>query len=350
MTKHPADHRHVSAYAQAGVDIDAKMSGIEVIKKMVGATATKGVVGNIGAFGGLFHAPGKEFLLVASADGVGTKLKVAVLAKRHDTVGQDLVNHCVNDILVQGATPLFFMDYIGGARFEADVFREVITGLCKACKENGCALLGGETAEMPGLYPQGEYDLVGTIVGMVNSKQVITGEKIKPGDVIIGLPSGGLQTNGFSLARKVIFDQCGLMPQDLIPGTRSSVADTLLAVHRSFLSPVQALLKKLPVQGMAHITGGGFVDNIPRVLPKNCDAVINRNSWTVPTVFTFIGRQGRVDHDEMYRVFNMGIGYVIIVRSKDATAAMSLLKNQKQSPVLIGVIEQGHKKVVFRDT
>ncbi|MDD2455610.1 MAG: phosphoribosylformylglycinamidine cyclo-ligase [Kiritimatiellae bacterium] len=349
MIKQPVKNHRVSAYAQAGVDIDSKMSGIEIIKGMVKATATKGVVGNIGAFGGLFRAPGKEFLLVASADGVGTKLKVASMAKRHDTVGQDIVNHCVNDILVQGAEPLFFLDYIGAARFETDVFKDLVAGLCKACKENGCALLGGETAEMPGLYPQGEYDLVGTIVGMVSRTKVITGEKIKPGDVLIGLPSGGLQTNGFSLARKVIFDQCGMMPQDLIPGTRSTVADALLAVHRSFLRPVQALLKKVPVQGMAHITGGGFVDNIPRVLPGNCDAVIDRNAWQVPTLFNFIGRQGRVEQDEMYRVFNMGIGYVIAVRSRDAAAAMSLLKKNRQAPVVIGAVEKGSGKVVFRD-
>ena len=349
MTKQPAITQTVSAYAQAGVDIDSKMSGIEIIKKMVAATTTKGVVGGIGSFGGLFHSPGKDALLVASTDGVGTKLKVAAVAKRHDTVGQDIVNHCVNDILVQGATPLFFMDYIGASRFDTAIFKEVISGLCKACKENGCALLGGETAEMPGLYPQGEYDLVGTIVGMVDKKKLITGKDIKPNDVIIGLPSGGLQTNGFSLARKIILDQCGLTPQDLIPGTRYTVTEALLAIHRSFLKPVTALMEKVPVRGMAHITGGGFVDNIPRVLPDNCTAVINRNSWKVPTIFTFIERQGKVDHDEMYRVFNMGIGYVIIVRQKDATAAMSLLSKMHQAPTLIGTIEKGPKKVIYRD-
>jgi len=349
MMKQPAHIQKMSAYAQAGVDIDSKMSGIEIIKKMVAATTTKGVVGGIGSFGGLFHAPGKECLLVASTDGVGTKLKVAALAKKHDTVGQDIVNHCVNDILVQGAKPLFFMDYIGTARFDTAIFTDVISGLCKACKENGCALLGGETAEMPGLYPLGEYDLVGTIVGVVEKKKLITGAGIRAGDVIIGLPSGGLQTNGFSLARKVILDQCGFTPQDLIPGTRMTVTDTLLSVHRSFLKPVTALMAKIPIRGMAHITGGGFVDNIPRVLPPTCNAVINRNSWQPPTVFTFIERQGRVDHDEMYRVFNMGIGFVIIVRRKDAVAALNVLKAQNQSPVIIGVIEKGRKKVIYRD-
>ena len=349
MMKQPAHIQKMSAYAQAGVDIDSKMSGIEIIKKMVAATATKGVVGGIGSFGGLFHAPGKECLLVASTDGVGTKLKVAALAKKHDTVGQDIVNHCVNDILVQGAKPLFFMDYIGTARFDTAIFTDVVSGLCKACKENGCALLGGETAEMPGLYPLGEYDLVGTIVGVVEKKKLITGAGIRAGDVIIGLPSGGLQTNGFSLARKVILDQCGFTPQDIIPGTRMTVTDTLLSVHRSFLKPVTALMAKIPIRGMAHITGGGFVDNIPRVLPPTCNAVINRNSWQPPTVFTFIERQGRVDHDEMYRVFNMGIGFVIIVRRKDAAAALNVLKAQRQSPVIIGAIEKGRKKAVYRD-
>ncbi|MBQ9430318.1 MAG: phosphoribosylformylglycinamidine cyclo-ligase [Kiritimatiellae bacterium] len=341
--------RKDSAYAQAGVDIDMKMAGIEHIKKMVRETITAGVVGGIGSFGGLFTSPGKDMLLVASTDGVGTKLKVAALSKRHDTVGQDIVNHCVNDILVQGATPLFFLDYIGASRFDTAIFKDVVAGLCKACKENGCALLGGETAEMPGLYPTGEYDLVGTIVGVVSRKKVITGENIAPGDVIIGLPSGGLQTNGFSLARKVLFDQCGLTPQDVLPGTRLTVSSLLLAVHKSFLRPVMALMKSVQIQGMAHITGGGFVDNIPRVLPENCTAVIDRTTWKVPRIFTFIERQGHVDRDEMYRVFNMGIGFVIIVREKDAAAAMSSLTKQKQQPVIIGRIEAGDRKVVYSD-
>lgn len=349
MVNQPTNPQKMSAYAQAGVDIDSKMSGIEIIKKMVAETTTKGVVGGIGNFGGLFRSPGKDHLLVASTDGVGTKLKVAALAKRHDTVGQDIVNHCVNDILVQGAKPLFFLDYIGASRFDTDIFKDVVAGLCKACQENGCALLGGETAEMPGLYPLGEYDLVGTIIGTVEKDKVITGKAIKPGDVIIGLPSGGLQTNGYSLARKVIFDQCGLTTQDLVPGTRTTVASALLAVHRSFLKPVSALLAKTPVCGMAHITGGGFVDNIPRVLPKTCNAVINRNSWRVPTLFTFIERQGKVNHDEMYRVFNMGIGYVIIVRPDDAESALALLAKHGERPTVIGAIEKGTRQVIYRD-
>jgi len=346
MGKKAAAVRGTSAYAEAGVDIDSKMNGIQSIKKMVAATQTAGVIGGIGSFGGLFESPGKDHMLVSSADGVGTKLKVASLAKKHDTVGQDIVNHCVNDILVQGAKPLFFMDYIGTARFDTEIFNDVIKGLCKACKQNNCALLGGETAEMPGLYPPGEYDLVGTIVGSVKKSRIITGEKIRPGDVIIGLPSGGLQTNGFSLARKVIFDKCGFGPQDIFPGTTDTVAAILLAVHKSFLKPVSALLDaKIPIPGMAHITGGGFYDNIPRVLPENCDAVIDRSTWTTPSIFTFIEREGNVDPDEMYRVFNMGIGYTIIVREKNVTDTMKILKKMRQAPVIIGKITKG-KKVV----
>ena len=338
-----------SAYATAGVDIDSKMAGIQSIKKTVAATATAGSVGGIGNFGGLFASPGKDHLLVASTDGVGTKLKVAVMARRHDTVGQDLVNHCVNDILVQGAEPLFFLDYLGASHFDGKVFHEVVAGLCKACRDNGCALLGGETAELPGLYPSDEYDLVGTIVGAVPRRKVITGDKIQAGDVIIGLASGGLQTNGYSLARKVIFDQCGLTLNDLVPGTRDSVADTLLAVHRSFLAPVRAVMAAVPVSGMAHITGGGFSDNIPRVLPEHCRAVINRLSWTPPLVFTFIERQGRVDRDEMFRVFNMGIGYVIIVRPRAARRALEILDGLRAAPTVIGVVEAGPRGVVYRD-
>ncbi|MEI6647028.1 MAG: phosphoribosylformylglycinamidine cyclo-ligase [bacterium] len=350
MVKQADQAKKASAYAQAGVDIDSKMSGIEIIKKMVATTQTKGVVGGIGSFGGLFQSPGKEMLLVASTDGVGTKLKVAALAKKHDTVGQDIVNHCVNDILVQGAKPLFFMDYIGTSRFDTAIFTDVISGLVKACKENNCALLGGETAEMPGLYSLGEYDLVGTIVGVVEKRKVITGKAIKPGDVMIGLPSGGLQTNGYSLARKVIFDQCGLMHQDLIPGTRTTVTEALLAVHRSFLKPISALLAKhISIRGMAHITGGGFIDNIPRVLPDKCNAMVDRASWTPPMVFNFIERQGKVDRDEMYRVFNMGIGYIVIVRPTDAKKTMNLLQAMKMAPVVIGKIEKGNRKVLYKN-
>ena len=311
-----------SAYAQAGVDIDVKMNAVGSIKQMVAATKTANVLGGIGAFGGLFKVPaGRDQVLVASTDGVGTKLKVAAMTGRHDTVGQDIVNHCVNDILVQGAKPLFFMDYVGTAKVDPEVFRSVVSGLCKACKENHMALLGGETAEMPGIYPAGEYDLVGTIVGCVEKSKIITGKSIRAGDVIVGLHSGGLQTNGYSLARKVIFDHCQMSWKDKVPGTDKTFGDALLAVHKSFLKPVSALLaNKVNITGMAHITGGGFQDNIPRVLPNVVNAEIDRASWEVPTIFKFIQNQGHVDRDEMYRVFNMGIGYVLIVPSATSCA------------------------------
>jgi phosphoribosylformylglycinamidine cyclo-ligase len=345
ITKNTPSTAQHSAYAAAGVDIDSKMSGIQSIKKMAAATATAGSIGGIGNFGGLFSAPGKDQLLVASTDGVGTKLKVATLAKRHDTVGQDLVNHCVNDILVQGATPLFFMDYVGLSRFDSEVFRQVVSGLCKACREAGCALLGGETAELPGLYPPGEYDLVGTIVGVVDRKAVINGSGVRPGDVLIGLPSSGLHTNGYSLARRAIFEQAGLAIDDELPGTGRRVSDLLLAVHRSYLKPVTALLPRVRVRAMAHITGGGFPDNVPRVLPDGVCAVFDRSAWKVPALFEFIRTAGRVDREEMYRVFNMGIGLVIMVRAADAGAALQSLRRSGSRPVVIGRIEKGAERV-----
>ena len=338
-----------SAYAQAGVDIDAKMDGIDRVKQMINQTATRGVLSKIGTFGGLFASPGEDKVLVASTDGVGTKLKVAVLANKHDTIGQDIVNHCVNDILVQGAKPLFFMDYVGTSRFEKPVFEQIISGLCKACRENGCALLGGETAEMPGLYPPGEYDLVGTIVGVVDRKRVVVGKDVRPGDMLIGLPSTGLQTNGYSLARKVILETAGLKVHDKFPGTHKTVADVLLAVHGSFLRPVSKVMKRVIVRGMAHITGGGFPDNVVRSLPEGACAVIDRSAWNVPRLFRFIQEQGKVDRDEMYRVFNMGIGYVLIVRAKDAPRAMKLLTASRAEPVIIGKVEKGPKATVYRD-
>jgi len=333
-----------SAYAEAGVDIDVMMNSLTRIKKNVKTTNTPGVVSEIGSFGGLFKSPGKDFLIVASADGVGTKLKVAHMAGKHNTIGQCLINHCTNDILVQGATPLFFLDYLGAAALEPKVFEAAVAGLCKACRENGCALLGGETAEMPGLYPKGEYDLVGTIVGQVEKKKVITGQSIRKGDVLIGLPSTGLHTNGYSLARKVIFETAKKKLSDLVPGTKTSFEKALLAVHKSYLHPVVALMEKVKVQGMAHITGGGLVDNVPRILPDNVDAVFDRSTWKTPAIYEFIEQSGNVDHEEMYRVFNMGIGYVIFVRAKDADATMELLKKQKARPKIIGRVEKGEGK------
>ena len=340
-----------SAYAQAGVNIDNKMSALKAVKTLVSATKTANVVGGIGSFGGLCRLPqgsSKDTLLVSSTDGVGTKLKVAMMMKKHDTVGQDIVNHCVNDILVQGAKPLFFMDYVGTSKFDGPIFQQIVAGLCKACKENNMALLGGETAEMPGLYPVNEYDLVGTIVGTVSKKQLITGQSIRAGDVVIGLPSNGLQTNGYSLARKVFFDQLQMSPFDKLPGTDQTVGDALLAVHKSFLKPVQRLIdNKIKINGMAHITGGGFPDNIPRVLPKTVNAEIDRNAWEVPTIFKFIQNQGKVDRDEMYRVFNMGIGFVVIVAKRDLAKATNILKAAHQPYSVIGVCRKGTGVVTY---
>ena len=340
-----------SAYAKAGVNIDVKMNAVASIKQMVASTKTANVIGGIGAFGGLHKVPqGKGMILVSSTDGVGTKLKVAAQMNKHDTVGQDIVNHCVNDILVQGAKPLFFMDYLGTAKVDPVQFKNVVSGLCKACKENKMALLGGETAEMPGLYPAGEYDLVGTIVGCVEKSKLITGKSIRAGDVIIGFPSGGLQTNGFSLARRVIFDICQHSWMDKLPGTNQTFGDALLAVHKSFLKPVAKLMeRKVKITGMAHITGGGFPDNIPRVLPKSCNAEIDRASWEVPTIFKFIQNQGKVDREEMYRVFNMGIGYVVILPKKELQKATNILKAMHQPYNVIGVIRKGKGIVTYKD-
>ena len=339
-----------SAYAQAGVDIDAKMGAVGSIAQMVSSTKTQNVLGGIGSFGGLFKVPaGRDQILVASTDGVGTKLKVATMMNRHDTVGQDIVNHCVNDILVQGAKPLFFMDYVGASKVDPVQFKSIVTGLCKACKENRMALLGGETAEMPGIYPLGEYDLVGTIVGVVSRKKLVTGKSIRAGDVILGFPSGGLQTNGFSLARKIIFDICQYSCKDRLPGTDMTFGDALLAVHRSFLKPVQALMQRVHITGMAHITGGGFQDNIPRVLPKCVNAEIKRSSWEVPTIFKFLQNQGKVDTDEMYRVFNMGIGFVVVVPKRELQKAKNVLNAQHQKYYEIGVIRKGKGIVTFVD-
>lgn len=331
-----------SAYAAAGVDIDEMDRGLAKIKADVKSTRTPGVLSDIGRFGGLFRSPGKDVILVASTDGVGTKLKIANMAGIHDTVGQDLVNHCVNDILTQGATPLFFLDYLGTAKLDASVFAKVISGFCKACRENDCALLGGETAEMPGLYPVGEYDLCGTIVGQVARKDLVLGDKIKPGDVLIGLPSTGLQTNGYSLARKILFEDAGLTLKDMVPGTRTTFQKALLAVHASFLKPVLTVRKAgVKIRGMAHITGGGLVDNVPRMLPKTVDALFDAQTWKVPPIFRFFQEAGKVDPEEMYRVFNMGIGYVLCVTRKDAAATLNALETAGAHPLPIGQIVEG---------
>src|SRR5436190_408316 len=303
------------AYRQAGVDIDAGNETVRRIKSLARSTFTPGVLSDIGSFGGLFRIDRERWrdpVLVSSADGVGTKLKVAFMTGRHDTVGADLVNHCVNDVLVQGAEPLFFLDYLATGRLSPDVAEQVISGIARGCRENGCALVGGETAEMPGFYKDGEYDLAGFIVGMVDRDRIIDGRSIVPGDSLVGLPSAGLHTNGYSLARRVLFEVSGLRPESLVPEIGATIADALLAPHRSYLHAIRPLLDVRVVKGMAHITGGGITENLPRVLPQGCGAVIDRRAWHVPPIFTFIQERGGIATDEMFRAFNMGIGLIVV--------------------------------------
>jgi phosphoribosylformylglycinamidine cyclo-ligase len=329
------------AYARAGVDVDLGNLVKRRIQSRVKSTHGPEVLGKIGGFGGLF-APNfsgmREPVLVASVDSVGTKLKVAFALDRHDTVGADMVNHCVDDIAVLGARPLFFLDYIGAGKLEPRVFGELLSGLTKACRQAGCALIGGETAQLPGMYQKGEYDLAGCIVGVVERSKMIDGSKIKPGDAILGLPSNGLHTNGYSLARKILFETMRLTPASKIPGLKHSLGTELLRVHRNY----QPLLAKVPagaIHGLAHITGGGLIDNVPRVLPKDCEAVIETGSWRVPPIFEFLQRHGKVDRTEMYQVFNMGVGMVVMVAETEAEATAKRLKARR-----IGRIERGRGK------
>ncbi len=321
--KRPAKVKKKSSYASAGVDVTLGNEVKSGIGALVRPTHGAEVLGGIGGFGGLFRPDFKKRgvkdpVLVSSVDGVGTKLKIAFATDRHDTIGADLVNHCVNDIAVTGARPLFFLDYIAAAKLDPNVLRQIITGLSRACKEAGCALIGGETAQMPGLYAKGEYDLAGSITGLVDRKALLDGSRVKVGDALIGLPSNGLHTNGYSLARKVLFDLLGLKLTDRPAGLGATLADELLKVHRSYLPAFEKIstMKKAPLHAAAHITGGGLIDNLPRILPEKCDAVIDPRSWKVPAIFGIIGRGGNVDPMEMYQVFNMGIGMVLVVPGK----------------------------------
>ena len=339
-------------YRAAGVDIDAASRLVQRVRDLARQTFTPGVLSDIGAFGGLFQPEWghhRQPVLVASADGVGTKLKVAFLAARHDTVGVDLVNHCVNDVLVQGARPLFFLDYLATGRLAPDVSAAVVQGLAQGCIENGCALLGGETAEMPGFYAAGEYDLAGFIVGIVDRGRLIDGSAIAPGDCLIGLPSSGLHTNGFSLARRIVFDTLGLRVDTPVDELGSRVGDELLRPHRSYLRAITRLLESSPglVKGLAHITGGGLTDNVPRVLPPGTAARIVRD-WQAPPVFGFLQREGNVPEDEMYRTFNMGIGMVVVVAPGSSAAARALLAEAGEpGAVPIGTVVEGDRQVVY---
>jgi phosphoribosylformylglycinamidine cyclo-ligase len=308
-------------YKASGVDIDAGNETVRRIRGLARSTFTPGVLSDIGSFGGLFRLePGRyrEPVLVSSADGVGTKLKVAFMANRHTTVGVDLVNHCVNDILVQGAAPLFFMDYLATGRLSPAVAAAVVGGMAAACRDNGCALLGGETAEMPGFYADGEYDIAGFIVGVVERERLVNGRGITAGDVLVGVPSSGLHTNGYSLARRIVFEQLALGVDSHVPDLGSTVGDALLEPHRSYLPIIQPLLEGGRIKGMAHITGGGITENLPRILPHGTAAVIDPASWTVPPLFKWLQEAGQVPADDMMRTFNMGIGMVIVAARRDA--------------------------------
>jgi phosphoribosylformylglycinamidine cyclo-ligase len=338
-------------YRDAGVDIDAKMRAIRRIRLIARGTFKKGVLTDIGSFGGLFElaAAGayRHPVLVSSADGVGTKLKIAFLTGNHRTVGMDLVNHCINDILVQGAVPLFFLDYIAMGKVQSDVIVDVVSGLARACRDAGCALIGGETAEMPDFYKPGEYDLAGFIVGIVEKDQVIDGSRIAAGDALIGLPSSGLHTNGYSLARKILFDKRGLKPDSRLPELNRTVGEELLQVHRSYLPVVRGLLPTGALYGMAHITGGGFTDNIPRILPRGVAARIDLGAWPLPPLFRLLQREGKIAGEEMLRTFNNGIGMVLVVPLHRESEVVKHLETIGERHWRIGEIVRGNRKVLY---
>ena len=337
-------------YAGAGVDIDAAAEAKKRIRTLVRGTFTPGVLTDIGSFGALFRLEKERYrdpLLVSSCDGVGTKLKIAFMTGRHNTVGYDLVSHCVSDILVQGARPLFFLDYIACGTLEPGTVEQVVSGLVRGCTEMGCALIGGETAEMPDFYPPGEYDLAGFIVGIVDREQLIDGSAIMPGDVLLGIASAGLHTNGYSLARRLFFDRLGLRPDDVISELGASVADLLLSPHRSYLATVEPLLDHDLIKGMAHITGGGLTDNLPRILPANTSAAIRRNSWPVLPIFTYIQSRGDIEDSEMYRTFNMGIGLVLVVDRNRVPEVRQRLTARSEPCYEIGSIVPGHHAVIY---
>jgi len=314
-------------YRQSGVDIDAGNEAVRRIKTLARGTYTPGVVSGVGSFGGLFALDPSvpDPVLVASADGVGTKLKLAFMTGVHDTIGVDLVNHCVNDILVQGARPLFFLDYLATGRLSPHVAEQIVRGMAAACSANGCALLGGETAEMPGFYQPGEYDVAGFIVGLVSRSRIIDGRGIAAGDVLIALPSSGLHTNGYSLARRIVFDVLGLRADSHVPELGETVAEALMRPHRSYLPDIAPLLDRGSIKGMAHITGGGITENLPRILPEGRHFSLDRKSWTVPPLFTWLQRAGGIDDEEMFRALNMGVGLLIVASPSDASSLLSAL-------------------------
>lgn len=339
------------AYARAGVDIALGNRVKATLPAMLASTRRPGVLGKVGGFGGLFELDVAKYrrpVLVSSVDGVGTKLKIAFAMDRHDTIGHDLVNHCVNDIAVLGAQPLFFLDYLGTGKLQPRVFAAIIRGFARGCAENDCALIGGETAQMPGFYRKGEYDVSGTIVGVVNKADMLDGKTIGPGDAVLGIASSGLHTNGYSLARSIFFDRMGLKPTQHVPELKNSIGEELLKIHVSYGKVVQKLLRRfnLPrraraIKGLAHITGGGFVDNIPRVLPKTCRVTIRKDAWELPPLFQLLREHGRVEEQELYQVFNMGIGMVLIVSADKADAILRGIRSGGHRAWAIGEVSKG---------
>jgi phosphoribosylformylglycinamidine cyclo-ligase len=337
-------------YSDAGVSIDAANKAVDRIKELARSTFNTRTLSEIGSFGGMFDGAFPSMrapVLVASADGVGTKLKLAFLTGRHDTVGRDLVNHCTNDILVQGARPLFFLDYVATGRLSPDVITSVVDGVARGCRENGCALLGGETAEMPGFYSEGEYDIAGFIVGVVDREKVIDGARIEPGDVLLALPSDGLHTNGYSLARKLFFDVAGMQADTHVGRLGRTVGDALLAPHLSYLRPLDRLLDAGTVKGLVHITGGGLLENVPRILPAGTAVEIRRGSWPVPEIFTLMQELGSVAEREMLRTFNMGVGMVVVCSPSDAAGIRSHFDSLGQTHHEIGRVTHGAREVVM---
>jgi phosphoribosylformylglycinamidine cyclo-ligase len=332
------------SYRDTGVDLDAGDRAKEGLRDLLASTRDENTLSELGAFGGLYRVPPgmSEPVLVSSADGVGTKLKVAFAADRHDTVGHCLVNHCVNDILVQGARPLFFLDYVAAGAMDERVVHEIVRGVADGCRENRCALLGGETAQMPGFYADDEYDLAGFIVGVVERDALVDGSSVRAGDVLVGLASDGLHTNGYTLARRIVFDTMGLSVHDELAGTGRSAADALLAVHRSYLDALERPLRDRIVRGLAHITGGGVPGNLPRVLPAGLGAVVRRSSWSVPPLFRTLQRGGDVSTQEMDRVFNMGIGMIAVVDRAQAATVVDAAASTGIEAWIIGSVEPGH--------
>ena len=339
-------------YQDAGVSIDEADRAVSSIKKMARQSFTRGVLTDIGSFGACYALSGwKKPVLISSADGVGTKLKVAFLTGRHDTVGEDLVNHCANDIAVQGASPLFFLDYFAVGKLDAGVAATVISGIARGCRNNGCALIGGETAEMPGMYVDGEYDLAGFTVGAAERSRVLTGRKITEGDILLGLPSTGLHTNGYSLARKLLFDVAGYTPDTFLPELQCTVGEELLKVHRSYLRPIRKLLEESILKGAAHITGGGITDNTPRMLPKNLSVQIDLSSWPSLPIFDLLQRLGSIPPDDLRRTFNLGIGMILAVSQKDSARAQRILRRMHEPYFAIGRVvarKQRYPRVEYR--